>query len=176
MPAPANAGLHRYIKDLAHVRMELDALKTVERDEVVKKFELRVKAPTRSGQPGQQHMPTNWFDMVYPRYSPSILSDDYTIPSQMSVEVPAGTSNSNNNSNVRWSFLFPSAPLVVGHQAPGRVFCLGRARRRRVCQVRVRCRAPRDRPSATQPVRFLRIRFIYMSLTLAQNRVYRRNL
>ena len=133
-------------------------------------------APTRSGQPGQQHMSTNWFDMVYPRYSPSILSDDYTIPSQMSVEVPAGTSNSNNNSNVRWSFLFPSAPLVVGHQAPGRVFCLGRARRRRVCQVRVRCRAPRDRPSATQPVRFLRIRFIYMSLTLAQNRVYRRNL
>ena len=43
MPAPANAALHRYIKDLAHVRMELDALKTAEEDEVVKKLELRVK-------------------------------------------------------------------------------------------------------------------------------------
>ena len=43
MPAPANAALHRYIMDLAHVRMELDALKTAEEDEVVKKLELRVK-------------------------------------------------------------------------------------------------------------------------------------
>ena len=43
MPAPANAALHRYIKDLAHVRMEFDALKTAEEDEVVKKLELRVK-------------------------------------------------------------------------------------------------------------------------------------
>ena len=39
MPAPANAALHRYIKDLAHVRMELDALQTAEEDEVVKKLE-----------------------------------------------------------------------------------------------------------------------------------------
>ena len=43
MPEPANAALHRYIKDLAHVRMELDALQTAEEDEVVKKLELRIK-------------------------------------------------------------------------------------------------------------------------------------
>ena len=43
MLAPVNAALHQYIKDLAHVRMELDALKTAEEDEVVKKRGLRVK-------------------------------------------------------------------------------------------------------------------------------------
>ena len=43
MPAPANAALHRYIKDLAHVRMKLDALQTAEEDEVAKKLELRIK-------------------------------------------------------------------------------------------------------------------------------------
>ena len=43
MPAPANTALHRYIKDLAHVRMEVDALKTEEEEEAVKKLELRVK-------------------------------------------------------------------------------------------------------------------------------------
>ena len=111
-------------------------------------------APTRSEQPGQQQMPPKWFDMVYPRHSPSILSNDYTIPSPTSVEAPAGTSNNNNNNNnnnVRWSSLFPLAPVVV--ERPEGIFS-GRARWRRACRVRVRCRAPRDRSSATQPVCF----------------------
>ena len=56
MPAPANAALHRYIKDLAHVRMELDALKTAEEDEVVKKLELRVKE--------EQETASNWMKRV----------------------------------------------------------------------------------------------------------------
>ena len=47
MLTPANAALHWYIKDLAHVRIELDAPKTAEEDEVVKKLELRVKEERR---------------------------------------------------------------------------------------------------------------------------------
>ena len=53
----------------------------------------------RSEQPGQQQMPPNWFDMVYPRHLPSMLSIDYAIPSPTSVEAPAGTSNNNNSNN-----------------------------------------------------------------------------
>ncbi|KAF8257945.1 hypothetical protein EI94DRAFT_1791385 [Lactarius quietus] len=57
-------------------------------------------------------MPPNWFDMVYPRYSPPSISsaDDYTIPSPTSVEVPNLRPGADN---VRWSSLFPSAPIVV---------------------------------------------------------------
>ena len=42
MLVPANATLHRYIKDLAHVSME-PALKMAKEDEVVKKLEIRVE-------------------------------------------------------------------------------------------------------------------------------------
>lgn len=42
MLAPANAALHQYIKDLAHVSME-PALKMAKEDEVVKKLEIRVE-------------------------------------------------------------------------------------------------------------------------------------
>ena len=52
MAAPANAALHRYIKDLEHVRTELAALKTDEEDEVVKKLKTRVM--------DQQVMVTCW--------------------------------------------------------------------------------------------------------------------
>lgn len=62
-------------------------------------------------------VPPNWFDMIYPRYSPPMSSaddDDYTIPSPTSVEVP----NLRPADNVRWSSLFPSAPVVVQRPPP----------------------------------------------------------
>ena len=47
MRAPANVALHRYIKDLAHVRMEIAALQMalqhVEGDEAVKTLGMRIK-------------------------------------------------------------------------------------------------------------------------------------
>ena len=52
IPAPANAALHRHIKDLGLVRMELAALKTDEEDEVAKKLKTRVM--------DQQVMVTCW--------------------------------------------------------------------------------------------------------------------
>ena len=73
---------------------------------------------TRSEQPDQQQMLSNWFDMGYPRYSPSILSDDYTISSPASVAAPVNNNNSSSNNNgIRWLSLFPSAPVVVERQA-----------------------------------------------------------
>ena len=110
-------------------------------------------------------MPPNWFDMVYPRHSPSMLSIDYAILSPTSVEAPAGTSsnnNNNNNTNVRWSSLFPSAPVVL----------------ERPEEVLLRSSAPEESVSSSSPMSsrarsvvsyacaFLRIRVIFVSLTL----------
>jgi hypothetical protein len=59
----------------------------------------------------------NWFDMVYPQYSSSMSStDDYTIPSPTSVQVP-NLRPASADHNIRWSLLFPSAPIVVERQA-----------------------------------------------------------
>ena len=43
MPPPPNATLHQYIKNQAHVRMELTALQTGEEDAALKKLDMRVK-------------------------------------------------------------------------------------------------------------------------------------
>ena len=57
MPAPANAALHRYIKDLAHVRMELAALLEGEEDDAAaKKLEMRVGE--------EQEVATSWMKRV----------------------------------------------------------------------------------------------------------------
>lgn len=48
MPAPANAALHRYIKDLARVRMDLAALS--EEDTAVAQLALRVVAEQETAQ------------------------------------------------------------------------------------------------------------------------------
>jgi hypothetical protein len=74
------------------------------------------RSESTAAQPSAQ-MPPNWFDMIYPRYSPSMTStadDDYTVPSPTSVEVP----DLRPADNVRWSSLFPSAPVVVQRPPP----------------------------------------------------------
>ena len=43
MPAAANATLHQYIKNQTHVRMELTALQTGEKDAALKRLDMRVK-------------------------------------------------------------------------------------------------------------------------------------
>ena len=75
------------------------------------------RSESAAAQPSAQ-MPPNWFDMVYPRYSSPMMSssadDDYSVPSPTSVEVP----NLRPADNVRWSSLFPSAPVVVQRPPP----------------------------------------------------------
>ncbi len=60
----------------------------------------------------------HWFGMVYPRSSSTVSSvDGYTMPSPPSpphVEIP----NLRPADTVRWSSLFPSAPIVVERPAP----------------------------------------------------------
>ena len=57
MPAPANAALHRYIKDLTHVRMELaELLEGEEEDAAAKKLEMRVGE--------EQEVATSWMKRV----------------------------------------------------------------------------------------------------------------
>jgi hypothetical protein len=56
LPAPANAALHRYIKDLAHVRAESAVLPEGVKDVAVTTLELRVKA--------EQELTTNWMKRV----------------------------------------------------------------------------------------------------------------
>jgi hypothetical protein len=59
MPAPSNAVLHRYIRDLARVRMDLAVMQAGEnenRDQVVVQLELRVKA--------EQEATQNWVKRV----------------------------------------------------------------------------------------------------------------
>ena len=116
-------------------------------------------------------MPSNWFDMGYPRYSPSILSDDYTIPSPASVAAPANNnSNSNNNNNdIRWSSLFPSAPVVVERQAQAPILLRSSTPDP---DESVSSSSPMSSPArsvisyATSTSFFLRIRVIYVLLTL----------
>jgi hypothetical protein len=43
-PAPSNAALHRYIKDLARVHMDLIAMQAAENDPVIVQLELRIKS------------------------------------------------------------------------------------------------------------------------------------
>ncbi|KAH9060359.1 hypothetical protein EDB83DRAFT_2387161 [Lactarius deliciosus] len=50
MPAPANAALYRYIKDLARVRMDLAALQADKADRAVEQLVLRVKAEQETAQ------------------------------------------------------------------------------------------------------------------------------
>ena len=51
MPAPANTALHRYIKDLARVRMDLAALQAAKQeDAAVEQLVLRVKAEQETAQ------------------------------------------------------------------------------------------------------------------------------
>jgi hypothetical protein len=53
MPAPSNAVLHRYIRDLARVRMDLAVMQAGEnesRDQAVMQLELRVKAEQEATQ------------------------------------------------------------------------------------------------------------------------------
>jgi hypothetical protein len=53
MPAPSNAALHRYIRDLARVRMDLAVMQAggnESRDQVVVQLELRVKAEQEATQ------------------------------------------------------------------------------------------------------------------------------
>lgn len=53
MPAPSNAVLHRYIRDLARVRMDLAVMQAGEnesRDQAVVQLELRVKAEQEATQ------------------------------------------------------------------------------------------------------------------------------
>ena len=53
MPAPSNAVLHRYIRDLARVRMDLTVMQAGEnenRDQAVVQLELRVKAEQEATQ------------------------------------------------------------------------------------------------------------------------------
>ena len=52
VPSLANATLHRYIKDLTYVRMELAALQTAEEDAAVKQLEMRVGRSRRWRQVG----------------------------------------------------------------------------------------------------------------------------
>ena len=52
MLTPANAALHRYIKDLAHVCMELAALQTAKDDAAVNTLEMCVKE--------EQEVATSW--------------------------------------------------------------------------------------------------------------------
>ena len=61
MPAPANAALCLYFKDLAHVRMELAALPEGEEgtDAAVKTLEMRVGAAE------EQEMVVSWMKRVY---------------------------------------------------------------------------------------------------------------
>lgn len=59
MPAPSNAVLHRYIRDLARVRMDLAVMQAGEnesRDQAVVQLELRVKA--------EQEATQNWVKRV----------------------------------------------------------------------------------------------------------------
>jgi hypothetical protein len=59
MPAPSNATLHRYIKDLARVRMDLAAMQAGEnedKEQAVVQLELRVKA--------EQEATQNWVKRV----------------------------------------------------------------------------------------------------------------
>ena len=59
MPAPSNAALHRYIKDLARVRMDLAAMQAGEnedKEQTVVQLELRVKA--------EQEATQNWIKRV----------------------------------------------------------------------------------------------------------------
>jgi hypothetical protein len=59
MPAPSNAALHRYIKDLARVRMDLAAMQAggnEDKEQTVVQLELRVKA--------EQEATQNWVKRV----------------------------------------------------------------------------------------------------------------
>jgi hypothetical protein len=59
MPAPSNAALHRYIRDLARVRMDLAAMQAGEnegKDPAIVQLELRVKA--------EQEATQNWIRRV----------------------------------------------------------------------------------------------------------------
>ena len=53
MPAPSNAALHRYIRDLARVRMDLSAMQAGEdkrTEQAIEQLELRVKAEQEAAQ------------------------------------------------------------------------------------------------------------------------------
>ena len=77
------------------------------------KFSVSTAPRSESVAPSQVR--PNWFDMIYPLYSHSVSSaDEYTIPSPTSVEVH----NLRLADNVRWSSLFPSAPIVVERTPP----------------------------------------------------------
>ena len=59
MPAPSNAALHRYIRDLARVRMDLAAMQAgekVSKEQAVVQLELRVKA--------EQELAQSWMRRV----------------------------------------------------------------------------------------------------------------
>jgi len=59
MPAPSNAALHRYIRDLARVRMDLAAMQSGEKEnggQAMAQLELRVKA--------EQEATQNWVKRV----------------------------------------------------------------------------------------------------------------
>jgi hypothetical protein len=80
------------------------------------RFSVSTGPRTESTAQSGGHIPP-WLDVVYPRYSaPSIAStDDYTIPSPRSVEVPNLRPAPADN-NIRCS-LFPSVPVVVERQS-----------------------------------------------------------
>jgi len=75
MPAPANAALHRYIRDLARVRMDLAVMQAGEnesRDQAIVQLELRVKAEQEATQSwiGRVCKAAGALSIVDPAFSP----------------------------------------------------------------------------------------------------------